>query len=116
MIICTRQKCSLKLSRRKHVCNQNFDHFPSAASSNLSTEPAVSTDGLGSTGSTSAFSAVLDEKPYRPSFVRNANKENFGPLTEYKHQGEDILQQWRLRRKMEEARLHAPEANTRGKS
>ncbi|XP_078680470.1 uncharacterized protein LOC144915712 isoform X2 [Branchiostoma floridae x Branchiostoma belcheri] len=83
-------------------------------SSSALSEPAVSSDGLGHT-STSSVPTSLDEPAYRPAFgPRFYDKENVPeeapPISAQlqppssRHHGDDILYQWRLRRRLEEAR------------
>ncbi|CAH1796667.1 unnamed protein product [Owenia fusiformis] len=68
-----------------------------------SSDPVISTDGLGSSPSGASF----EEQSYRPAFTRiSKGKENAVcdlPLKERPHKEDDILYQWRLRRRIEQA-------------
>ncbi|XP_046554919.1 uncharacterized protein LOC124264224 [Haliotis rubra] len=84
-----------------------------SGSSLHSSEPAVSTDGLGTTSGTAGSS--FDEAPYRPLFTRlhdpiSQPDVRSAPvkLQRPSRPEEDILYQWRLRRKMETAQQGHP--------
>ncbi|XP_064599098.1 uncharacterized protein LOC135465710 [Liolophura sinensis] len=85
-------------------------------SSEVSTDPVVSTEGLGS--SPSAMSVATDrsqgseERVYRPSFTRMARESTRATLPPAllgnpQRPEDDILYQWRLKRKMELAKVSA---------
>jgi len=104
-----------------------------------SSDPIVSTEGLGTTrssASVSDFSVMDDQVPYRPSFVRiqekmyNSRSQSLpnhraiqpgmqGPHTEGHHTegprsgAGDILSRWRLRRKMEDTPPTHPHGGAR---
>lgn len=71
-----------------------------------------SSDGLGSSRSSSICTSLSfnfqEPQPYKPEFLKyleNKNKLDFSPVTgEQINPEEDILYQWRLRRKMEETK------------
>ncbi|KAJ8321921.1 hypothetical protein KUTeg_000392 [Tegillarca granosa] len=83
-------------------------------------DPAVSTDGLGSTNSGTIVSSI-DEQPYRPQFTktRDYTPHFDGPvgrrITKSARPEDDILYQWRLKRKLETAR-NSPAPLTSGLS
>ncbi|XP_046340892.2 uncharacterized protein LOC124121862 isoform X1 [Haliotis rufescens] len=84
-----------------------------SGSSLHSSEPAVSTDGLGTTSGTMGSS--FEEMPYRPMFTRlhdpiGRPDVRSAPikLQRPSRPEEDILYQWRLRRKMETAQQGHP--------
>ena len=77
-------------------------------------EKAVSSEGLGSSSTTTLtsngeLSSRVEETPFKPDFVKyieNSNKNN--PIDSYKmNSNEDILSKWRLRRKLEEASIQS---------
>ncbi|KAI0232673.1 hypothetical protein LSAT2_017023 [Lamellibrachia satsuma] len=73
-----------------------------------SSDPIVSTDGLGS--SLSVTPRSVHEEPYRPTFTRTIVTETDSARPMPRRQPppeDDILAQWRLRCKMEEARQTA---------
>ncbi|XP_060067718.1 uncharacterized protein LOC132547926 [Ylistrum balloti] len=95
---------------------EKADRFLEKSVSSLATTDQdfeVSTEGLGSSvGETTQIS--LEELPYRPKFVKDLSKENVAPrlnlgvpismVTKPTCPEQDILYQWRLKRKMEQAR------------
>ncbi|XP_066274644.1 proline and serine-rich protein 3-like isoform X2 [Branchiostoma lanceolatum] len=101
------------IEKETRALQDKADKLIERSSSALS-EPAVSSDGLGHT-STSSVPTSLDEPAYRPAFgPRFYDKEDMpkeappisaqAHLPSSRHHGDDILYQWRLRRRMEEAR------------
>ncbi|XP_078596036.1 uncharacterized protein LOC144873032 [Branchiostoma floridae x Branchiostoma japonicum] len=101
------------IEKETRALQEKADRLIEQSSSALS-EPAVSSDGLGHT-STSSVPTSLDEPAYRPAFgPRFYDKENVPEeappisaqpqLPSSRHHGDDILYQWRLRRRLEEAR------------
>ncbi|XP_074652700.1 uncharacterized protein LOC141907049 [Tubulanus polymorphus] len=115
------------------------DNLIEVSESALSSGPIVSTDGLGSTSPSSAGGGSVDEAPYRPEFTKilppkvKADKENVANKLSSSSmksflQGkypdllkrsaaierkphDDILQQWRMRRRLEIARQTPPTHN-----
>ncbi|XP_067678983.1 uncharacterized protein [Haliotis asinina] len=89
-----------------------------SGSSLHSSEPAVSTDGLGTTSGTAGSS--FEEAPYQPMFTRlhdpvSQPNVHSAPikLQRPSRPEEDILYQWRLRRKMETAQQSHPGLNVK---
>ncbi|XP_064651222.1 uncharacterized protein LOC135502365 [Lineus longissimus] len=102
---------------------EKADRLLELSESSLSSEPIVSTLGLGSEPSLESVrsrssASLVEERPYRPGFIRYMQeKENLlhrddevsGPrrdptVPRRDAPSDDILDQWRLRRKMETAR------------
>ncbi|XP_069118728.1 titin homolog [Argopecten irradians] len=104
-----------RLRKRTRKLQEKADRFLEKSVSSLATTDhdfEVSTDGLGSSlGETTQTS--IEEQPYRPKFVKDLNKENvpqfnlgvpMSAVTKPTCPEEDILYQWRIKRKMEQAR------------
>ncbi|XP_021370368.1 uncharacterized protein LOC110461276 [Mizuhopecten yessoensis] len=100
---------------RTRKLQEKADRFLEKSVSSLATTDQdfeVSTEGLGSSvGETTQIS--LEEQPYRPKFVKDLSKENvprfnlgvpISMVTKPTCREEDILYQWRIKRKMEQAR------------
>ncbi|XP_052062607.1 uncharacterized protein LOC127702446 [Mytilus californianus] len=96
------------------LLQEKADRLLDSASSVASSDPIVSTDGLGSSQSFSTTISSVEEQPYRPSFARKWDKQEKPSYQIPKPQGrqpsgpeEDVLYQWRLKRKVEQARDNA---------
>ncbi|XP_076111770.1 uncharacterized protein LOC143080013 [Mytilus galloprovincialis] len=96
------------------LLQEKADRLLDSASSVASSDPIVSTDGLGSSQSFSSTISSVEEQPYRPYFARKWDKQEKPSYQIPKPQGrqptgpeEDVLYQWRLKRKVEQARDNA---------
>lgn len=101
------------------LLQEKADRLLDSASSVGSSDPIVSTDGLGSSQSFSTTVSSVEEQPYRPSFARKWDKQDKPSYQIPKPQGrqpsrpeDDVLYQWRLRRRMEQARDTAAKTPT----